>query len=446
MNKRTYIIIILTLLIAACINNHDTLNARTKKAKPVITAKKPAVAAEKNNLNTTKDTTQTSIELLPEITNLKNPGVSEEKTAPDKMIDTPGTKINVTPEVTEQKTPEVSDEKIIPDKKNDTQKTSIELTPKIIEQNTPGVEDKKNDTVKNEQIYINAEELSDHPEIILNAYKEAYPHLITEVTKEEKDWIVKFKNGNTYFWADGKVLPEKVLPKSDKYTRYTIYPYNMNGRSPELYTEEQIEKLRVKRQPRQPKKKRKIIPGVEGSLYKELYSITTKKSAKKQLTEVKLSGHYITVHKIIADKVKSIDSKIILLAKKDKEVSSFLKSIGRVEAFNWRKIAGTDRMSNHSYGIAIDILPKKSRKQTLYWLWESNKNDKWMLLPQSSLWTPPDQVVKIFLEEGFAWGGHWDRYDTMHFEYRPELIVLYKNLKFNQAIVTIPPQKKNPEN
>ncbi len=434
MNKRTYKKIILIFLIAACINSHDTLSARTKTAK-IITKKNPAVTAE-NNTSKKSDTPQTEIELLPEITHLKNPGISEEKTVPVEMIDTPGTKINVTPEVTDQKTPGVSDKTIVPDIKSDTQKTPIE--------NTHGVEDKKNDPVKNEQIYINAEELSDHPEIILNAYKEAYPHLIAEVTRGEKDWIVKFKNGNTYFWADGKVLPQKVLPKSDKYTRYTIYPYNMNGRSPELYTEEQIEKLRVKKQPR--RKKREFIPGVEGSLYKELYTITNRKSAKKQLTEVKLSGHYITVHKIIADKIKSIDSKIILLAKTDKEVSSFLKSIGSVEAFNWRKIAGTDRMSNHSFGIAIDILPKKYRKKILYWAWESDKNEKWMLLPQSSLWTPPDQVVKIFLEEGFAWGGHWDRYDTMHFEYRPELIALYKNIKFNQAIVTIQPEKKNPEN
>jgi hypothetical protein len=27
-------------------------------------------------------------------------------------------------------------------------------------------------------------------------------------------------------------------------------------------------------------------------------------------------------------------------------------------------------------------------------------------------------------EEGFIWGGKWPMYDTMHFEYRPELILL----------------------
>jgi hypothetical protein len=137
------------------------------------------------------------------------------------------------------------------------------------------------------------------------------------------------------------------------------------------------------------------------------------------------------VHRSVAEKIKSIDSKISSLAKTDPEVRSFVKTIGSVQSFNWRKVAGTNRKSNHSYGIAIDILPKKYRKKTIYWSWEQEKNKDWMLLPQSSLWTPPDAVVKIFLAEGFIWGGHWDKYDTMHFEYRPELIFLSKSIKFN---------------
>ena len=52
------------------------------------------------------------------------------------------------------------------------------------------------------------------------------------------------------------------------------------------------------------------------------------------------------------------------------------------------------------------------------------QNSKWMLVPQSSLWLPPETVIKIFEKYGFVWGGTWDEYDTMHFEYRPELAVL----------------------
>ncbi len=32
------------------------------------------------------------------------------------------------------------------------------------------------------------------------------------------------------------------------------------------------------------------------------------------------------------------------------------------------------------------------------------------------------EIVRIFEKHGFIWGGRWYHYDTMHFEYRPELV------------------------
>ena len=34
----------------------------------------------------------------------------------------------------------------------------------------------------------------------------------------------------------------------------------------------------------------------------------------------------------------------------------------------------------------------------------------------------PMEIVRIFEKHGFIWGGRWSHYDTMHFEYRPELL------------------------
>ena len=34
----------------------------------------------------------------------------------------------------------------------------------------------------------------------------------------------------------------------------------------------------------------------------------------------------------------------------------------------------------------------------------------------------PPEIVAAFERQGFIWGGRWYHYDTMHFEYRPELI------------------------
>lgn len=36
----------------------------------------------------------------------------------------------------------------------------------------------------------------------------------------------------------------------------------------------------------------------------------------------------------------------------------------------------------------------------------------------------PKAVVAAFERHGFIWGGKWYHYDTMHFEYRPDLIAI----------------------
>jgi Domain of unknown function (4846)/D-alanyl-D-alanine carboxypeptidase len=84
--------------------------------------------------------------------------------------------------------------------------------------------------------------------------------------------------------------------------------------------------------------------------------------------------------------------------------------------FNWRPIAGTERRSAHSYGIAIDVAPKLSD----YWRWR----EPGVETPVRYRNRMPLEIVAAFEREGFIWGGRWSHYDTMHFEYRPELLVL----------------------
>ena len=82
--------------------------------------------------------------------------------------------------------------------------------------------------------------------------------------------------------------------------------------------------------------------------------------------------------------------------------------------FNCRPIAGTRRLSAHGYGIAIDIATKHSH----YWQW--TKPDAKGEYPYKNV--IPWEIVEIFERHGWIWGGKWYHYDTMHFEYRPELI------------------------
>jgi D-alanyl-D-alanine carboxypeptidase-like protein len=81
--------------------------------------------------------------------------------------------------------------------------------------------------------------------------------------------------------------------------------------------------------------------------------------------------------------------------------------------YNCRKIAGTDRVSAHGHGIAIDI----NTEQTDYWRWNKPRPDGSYAYKNKI----PAEIVEIFEKHGFIWGGKWHHYDTMHFEYRPEL-------------------------
>ena len=82
--------------------------------------------------------------------------------------------------------------------------------------------------------------------------------------------------------------------------------------------------------------------------------------------------------------------------------------------YNCRPIAATDRMSAHGPGIAIDIAAKHSN----YWQWSKPDANGRVVYKNEIPW----EIVRVFEKHGFIWGGKWYHYDTMHFEYRPELI------------------------
>jgi hypothetical protein len=76
--------------------------------------------------------------------------------------------------------------------------------------------------------------------------------------------------------------------------------------------------------------------------------------------------------------------------------------------YNCRTVADTGEPSMHSWGAAIDINPAYAD----YWLWPRGTYAN----------TIPAEIIDIFERRGFIWGGKWSHYDTMHFEYRPELV------------------------
>lgn len=77
--------------------------------------------------------------------------------------------------------------------------------------------------------------------------------------------------------------------------------------------------------------------------------------------------------------------------------------------YSCRSVADAGQPSMHAYGAAIDL----NLRYSDYWLWR--KGAPWRN-------RMPAEIVRIFERHGFIWGGRWSHYDTMHFEYRPELL------------------------
>ena len=88
-------------------------------------------------------------------------------------------------------------------------------------------------------------------------------------------------------------------------------------------------------------------------------------------------------------------------------------------AFCYRVISGTDRLSNHSFGLAIDINPLynpyiKSNGKVLP---EEAEAFADRTLSNPYYISPEDSCVRIFKKYGFPWGGDWkNSKDYQHFE------------------------------
>jgi hypothetical protein len=146
-------------------------------------------------------------------------------------------------------------------------------------------------------------------------------------------------------------------------------------------------------------------------LFVAMYGDCSRNEVAKNLRSVRwLPKHNGGTVKITV--VNGVSNALEAVSKELDELSSDLIKYLKPTAgtYNCRKIAGANSKSMHAYGAAIDI----NAKYTNYWRW-SRGEPRW----QNQI---PVRIVRIFEKHGFIWGGYWYHYDTMHFEYRPELL------------------------
>jgi hypothetical protein len=250
-------------------------------------------------------------------------------------------------------------------------------------------------------------------ELALYAYRNSFPEKTGAVAFIENDWTIT-AGGETFFWAGGRILPRAEKDKLDSYDPLPFWVYPEKPSSPDTYPPQYVEILRD-RGSNQARLERKDSHRAFQSI---LYGGLERREIEALMVQVEFLGGKMNIHRDIVEKLRRIDAEI----RKWDGGRDFIASIGSIGGFNWREIAGTRRMSYHSWGLAVDIQPRRLGGKSIYWMWEMERNKDWMLVPLERRWSPPDRVIEIFEHEGFIWGGKWPFYDNMHFEYRPELL------------------------
>lgn len=140
---------------------------------------------------------------------------------------------------------------------------------------------------------------------------------------------------------------------------------------------------------------------------------------KKHLVEVTWLPKTIN-QKLLVSTINGVDKKFKAISDELDNKPHLKKYLQNAAGtFNWRKISGTNRLSTHSFGVTIDINTQYSH----YWQWDY-KDWRTPSVQKALKWRNliPLEIVKVFEKHGFVWGGKWYHYDTMHFEYRPELL------------------------
>jgi hypothetical protein len=113
-----------------------------------------------------------------------------------------------------------------------------------------------------------------------------------------------------------------------------------------------------------------------------------------------------------ATALAAVGRDLAALVAKRPQLRQYLFPLGGT--FLWRDIAGTSRLSPHSWGIAIDLNPRHGA----YWRGRKAGGSEVVAMRNNY----PQEIVELFEKHGFIWGGKWSHFDLMHFEYRPELL------------------------
>ena len=231
---------------------------------------------------------------------------------------------------------------------------------------------------------------------------EATPEGAARLLRAYPQQLCKYEN-NTLIWCDGRRM------------RYDdgITAKNHEQKLASADLQEQMEQPYTAGETAAPKLNQEPGRIRNEDFFKAMYGTTSAEVKAKLAPVVWLRKH--GGETLMVTSVNQVDRKLQAISDELDQLPDHLRRYvdNPAGTFNWRVIAGETRLSPHSFATAVDINVATGN----YWRWD---NPKQVHGYKNQV---PWEIVRIFEKHGFIWGGKWYHYDTLHFEYRPELLL-----------------------
>lgn len=252
---------------------------------------------------------------------------------------------------------------------------------------------------------------------VFEAFARAWPGRFSRVEQLDGDWAVRLDD-RWFRWAGGRLLPVELKDETlwDPWPFY-VYPEKLAPVHKLDPAEKKALETELARRDSAPDRR-------NPAFFDLLFHAPDHDGAWDRMKTLRLFGREVLVNPDILEELAAAERELRETAGTDASVEAWIEGIGSIDGFAWRSVAGTSSRSMHSYGVAIDIVPAKSRGLAWYWL-DARKNGlAWYELPRSRRIPVPAKVVQAFERRGFVWGGKWFYWDLVHFEYRPDILIL----------------------
>ncbi|MDR1899606.1 MAG: M15 family metallopeptidase [Treponema sp.] len=264
---------------------------------------------------------------------------------------------------------------------------------------------------------------------VMKALSAAYPDRLGAAEYRDGDWAVPVRHIRSggaaapaetwFYYAGGRLLPEELRDKAGNYDPQPFYNYPAElppWRDPDAEEEARLRAVSQRRRTNPPRRSQHFFDA--------LWRAGSRNESWDRVKSIRFLGRPVMVHYMILEELSLVEERILSEAKTNPRIQQWIGSLNTLDGWNWRDIADTRSRSFHAYGAALDLLPKSLGGRETYWLWAARRTPEWWTVSYDKRIHPPEAVIRAFEAQGFIWGGKWLFFDTMHFEYRPEILIL----------------------